>query len=69
MPIRPWCSIRWTKLEQLAGRIAGGGFELSWADRDTFDGYVRFHCRDAFGNRVEVLAPADAGVPERIVGS
>jgi len=48
------------ELEQLAGRIAGGGFEVSWADRDTFDGYVRFHCRDGFGNRVEVLTPVGA---------
>lgn len=47
------------ELEQMAARIEGAGFEVSWADRDTFEGYVRFHCRDGFGNRVEVLAPAE----------
>ena len=43
------------ELEQLAARVEAGGYELSWADRDTFDGYLRFHCWDGFGNRVEVL--------------
>lgn len=43
------------QLEALAARIQAGGFELSWAERESFDGYARFHCRDPFGNRVEVL--------------
>lgn len=45
-------------LEALAGRVEAGGFELSWAERDTFDGFVRFHALDGFGNRVEVMTPA-----------
>ncbi len=46
------------ELEQRAGAIAGAGFEVSWAERETLEGFVRFHCRDGFGNRVEVLTPA-----------
>lgn len=46
------------ELEATAERIANAGYELSWADRDTFEGYVRFHARDGFGNRVEVMAAA-----------
>jgi catechol 2,3-dioxygenase-like lactoylglutathione lyase family enzyme len=45
------------ELERLGARVAELGFEVSWADRDTFPGYVRFHCRDAAGNRVEVMTP------------
>jgi len=45
-------------LDELAGRLTSLGFDVSWTERDTFDGYVRFHCRDGFGNRVEVLAAA-----------
>lgn len=45
------------ELEVMADRIERGGYELSWAERDTFEGYRRFHARDGFGNRVEVLAP------------
>ena len=44
-------------LEALAARIEGAGFDVNWAERHTLDGYERFHCRDAFGNRVEVLTP------------
>lgn len=44
-------------LEAMARRIEGGGFELSWAERETFPGYLRFHARDGFDNRFEVLAP------------
>lgn len=45
-------------LEATAERIERGGFELSWAERDTFDGYIRFHTRDGFGNRIEVMTSA-----------
>lgn len=45
-------------LETLAERIEGAGFEVSWTERDTFTGFIRFHSRDGFGNRVELLAPA-----------
>ncbi|MGO1406727.1 MAG: VOC family protein [Leucobacter sp.] len=45
-------------LREVARRIEAGGFDLSWAERDTFEGFVRFHARDGFGNRVEVMTPA-----------
>lgn len=45
-------------LERCAERITDAGFEVSWAERDTFAGFVRFHSRDGFGNRVEILAEA-----------
>lgn len=45
------------ELEELATRIQWAGFELSWTERHTFEGYERFHCRDPFNNRVEVLSP------------
>ena len=45
------------ELEQRAESIAAAGFEVSWAERESLEGFVRFHCRDGFGNRVEVLTP------------
>jgi len=45
------------ELEATAERIERATYELSWAERDTFEGYVRFHTRDGFGNRVEVMTP------------
>lgn len=51
-------------LEALAERIEGAGFEVSWTERDTFTGFVRFHARDGFGNRVELLTPAETGGTE-----
>ncbi|WP_166348961.1 VOC family protein [Phytoactinopolyspora limicola] len=45
------------ELEATAERIGRGGYELSWAERDTFERYIRFHARDGFGNRVEVMTP------------
>ncbi len=44
-------------LEPLADRLHTLGFDVDWRERDTFDGYQRFHTADAHGNRVEVLAP------------
>ncbi len=44
------------ELEATGRRIADAGFDVSWEERDTFEGYVRFHARDGFGNRIEVLA-------------
>lgn len=41
--------------ETLAGRIDSMGYELSWAERETFEGYLRFHARDGFGNRLEIM--------------
>lgn len=46
-------------LQVLGERVAHLGFEVSWAERTTFAGYERFHCRDGFGNRIEVLAALD----------
>lgn len=46
-----------SELEATAERMVLGGYELSWAERDTFEGYIRFHARDGFGNRVEVMTP------------
>jgi len=45
------------ELESLAARVESNGFGVDWSERDTFAGYTRFHCRDAFGNRLEVLTP------------
>lgn len=39
----------------MAERIQDSGCELSWVERDTFEGYRRFHARDPFGNRLEVM--------------
>ncbi|MCQ1950874.1 VOC family protein [Arthrobacter sp. zg-Y859] len=44
------------ELEELGARISTRGFEVSWTDRYTFEGYERFHCKDPFGNRVETLS-------------
>lgn len=43
-------------LEQVGARVEGAGYPVSWAERDTFEGFVRFHARDGFGNRIELLA-------------
>lgn len=45
------------ELERLGARVEQEGFEVSWAERATFPGYQRFHCRDGFGNRIEVMTP------------
>lgn len=45
------------ELEVLGAAIESAGFEVSWEERHTFEGYERFHCRDPFNNRVEVLSP------------
>lgn len=46
------------ELRAVAERIEQGGFAVSWAERDTFEGYIRFHARDGFGNRLEIMTPA-----------
>lgn len=45
-------------LDAVAARLRTGGFPVDESQRTTYDGYVRFHSADPFGNRVEVLAPA-----------
>ncbi len=42
------------ELEPLAERLSA--YDVSWAERHTFDGHQRFHVHDPHGNRVEVLA-------------
>ncbi|MCC9205222.1 hypothetical protein [Arthrobacter sp. zg-Y769] len=46
------------RLEELGARLSTRGFEVSWTDRLTLEGYERFHCKDPFGNRVEILSPS-----------
>ncbi|HEX7351886.1 VOC family protein [Brachybacterium sp.] len=45
------------ELEAMATRIEDVGCEVSWAERDSFEGFLRFHARDPFGNRLEVMTP------------
>lgn len=47
-----------SELEAMASRLEAIGCEVSWAERDSFDGFLRFHTCDPFGNRVEVMTPA-----------
>src|SRR5690625_1714568 len=46
-----------TELEAAARRIEQGGYELSWTERDSFEGYIRFHADDGSGNRLEMMTP------------
>ena len=43
-----------TDLEELAHRLADGGYEVRWDER--IEGRKRFYTRDPFGNRLELLA-------------
>jgi catechol 2,3-dioxygenase-like lactoylglutathione lyase family enzyme len=42
-------------LDMVAAAVRAAGFEVDDRERETFDGYLRFHTHDAAGNRVEVL--------------
>ena len=42
-------------LVAVADRLRAAGFEVDDRERETFEGYLRLHTRDAAGNRVEVL--------------
>jgi catechol 2,3-dioxygenase-like lactoylglutathione lyase family enzyme len=44
------------RLDEVAERLRGLGFEVDESQRDSFPGHVRLHAFDAHGNRVEVLA-------------
>jgi catechol 2,3-dioxygenase-like lactoylglutathione lyase family enzyme len=46
-------------LDRVADAVRAAGFEVDERERETFDGYLRFHTRDAAGNRVEVLQPRE----------
>lgn len=45
-------------LDELGDRLHELGFAVDRTERETFDGYMRFHTFDGAGNRVEVLAPS-----------
>lgn len=47
-------------LDSVAASVAAAGFVVDDLERQTFDGYVRFHTHDAAGNRVELLQPLPA---------
>jgi predicted enzyme related to lactoylglutathione lyase len=44
-----------TDLDEVAASVRAAGFEVDDRERETFDGYLRFHTHDGAGNRVEVL--------------
>ena len=44
------------RLDEVAERLRGLGFEVDESQRGSFPGHVRFHVFDGHGNRVEVLA-------------
>jgi catechol 2,3-dioxygenase-like lactoylglutathione lyase family enzyme len=44
-------------LDAVAGCVAAAGFTVDATERETFEGYLRFHTHDGAGNRVEVLQP------------
>jgi len=44
-------------LNRLAARLRAADHLVDDTERETFDGYLRFHTADPHGNRVEVLAP------------
>lgn len=45
-----------SRLNELGRSIAAAGFEVSWSEQWSFEGFERFHCNDGFGNRIEILA-------------
>lgn len=47
-------------LDATADRLRAAGFEVDERERDTFEGYLRFHAFDPHGNRVEVLGATQA---------
>jgi catechol 2,3-dioxygenase-like lactoylglutathione lyase family enzyme len=44
-------------LDLVTARLRARGFEVDERERETFEGYLRFHAFDPHGNRVEVLIP------------
>jgi catechol 2,3-dioxygenase-like lactoylglutathione lyase family enzyme len=45
-------------LEEIAERLEAAGYDVTWADDVERPGARRFHCRDPFGNRLELFASA-----------
>lgn len=44
-------------LEAMGARLADLGFDVDWSQRYNAEGFQRFHVRDPFGNRVEIVWP------------
>ena len=44
-------------LEGMGAKLARLGFDVDWSQRHNADGFQRFHVRDPFGNRVEIVWP------------
>jgi catechol 2,3-dioxygenase-like lactoylglutathione lyase family enzyme len=44
-------------LHDLVGRLEAAGIGVDWADAAELEGRERFHVRDPWGNRVEVVGP------------
>jgi catechol 2,3-dioxygenase-like lactoylglutathione lyase family enzyme len=44
------------ELERLAARLQEQGLEVAWADPAEIPGTTRFHVRDPWGNRLELVA-------------
>ena len=44
-------------LREIAARLEAAGAAVEWADPTEIDGRPRFHVRDPWGNRLELLAP------------
>ena len=44
------------ELEELGERLEAAGYDVVWADEAEARGMRRFHVRDPFGNRIELLA-------------
>ena len=47
-------------LDAAADSVRAAGFEVDERERETFEGYLRFHAFDPHGNRVEVLGAPQA---------
>ncbi|GGR64180.1 catechol 2,3-dioxygenase-like lactoylglutathione lyase family enzyme [Nocardioides luteus] len=45
------------ELEELGARLAELGFDVDWSQRHNAEDFQRFHVRDPFGNRVEIVWP------------
>lgn len=52
------------ELEAAAARLEAGGFPVDRTEWGTFAPYVRVHCFDGHGSRVELLAPPATGTDE-----
>jgi catechol 2,3-dioxygenase-like lactoylglutathione lyase family enzyme len=46
-----------TDLDAVALAVEAAGYPVDHAERETFEGYLRFHTLDGAGNRIEALQP------------